>query len=63
MRISVQEEVVVVRSNGLATVCVQQTRTVTLTIEDPNCGDVECEPECDDCGGNFALCRCMPGEG
>jgi len=63
MRISVQEEVVVVRSNGLATVCVQQTRTVTLTIDDPDCGDVEYEPECDDCGGNFVVCRCMPGEG
>ena len=64
MRICVHEEVTVVREVAGATVCVQQSRSVTLAVDErPVHDDGHFDSECDDCGDVIVLCRCMPGEG
>jgi len=64
MRICVHEEVTVVRDVAGATVCMQQSRSVTLAVDErPVHDDVDYDSECDDCGDVIVLCRCMPGEG
>ena len=64
MRICVHEEVTVVREIAGATFCVQQSRSVTLAVDErPVHDDGDCDAECDDCGDVIVLCRCMPGEG
>ena len=62
MRICVHEEVTVVREVAGATVCVQQSRSVTLEVDERPVHD-DGDSECDDCGDVIVLCRCMPGEG
>ncbi|MFO0906734.1 MAG: hypothetical protein U0939_27260 [Pirellulales bacterium] len=63
MRICVHEEVTVVREIAGATVCVQQSRSVTLAVDERPVHDDDGDSECDDCGDVIVLCRCMPGEG
>ena len=64
MRICVHEEVTVVREIAGATFCVQQSRSVTLAVDErPVHDDGDCYAECNDCGDVIVLCRCMPGEG